>query len=199
MSYLSGLAIGLSAGKQIHRMFAGKRFANSTHKVFRPDSTAFIHTSARVLSLVHALPGRRRYTSTVLLNNAKLAEQLSLKLKALPSITSVEINIYTGSMLIKYTCAEQEMDGLIDYLQHKMAVSQPAPSHSQVGLQIRSVFINLDQMIRQFTNNQFDLRSFIASIFITRGLNKVITFKQYPSGPQMLWWAFTLLRGWVVK
>ncbi|MBP2630623.1 MAG: hypothetical protein H6Q70_1251 [Firmicutes bacterium] len=199
MSYLSGLAIGLSAGKQLHNIFAGNQSTQSTHKVFRPINTSSIRDNAIALSLIHALPGRRRYTSTILIGNLKLTEELNFKLKTLPSITSVTINPHTGSMLINYTCSETQMDGLIDYLQHKLAHSKNTPVHSEVGLQIRSIFINLDQLIRQFTNNQFDLRSFIASIFITRGLNKVITFKQYPSGPQMLWWAFTLLRGWVVK
>ncbi|MBP2633438.1 MAG: hypothetical protein H6Q70_4066 [Firmicutes bacterium] len=199
MSYLSGLAIGLSAGKQIHHMFRGQSCANLTPNFSQKINMHTPPQKTTALILIHTLPGRRRYQSTRLIGNLKLATELKCKIQALPSITSVEINPYTGSMLLNYSCNDAQIDGLVDYLQDKFLGSSKSPSHSEVGLQIRNIFINLDQFIRQFTNNQFDLRSLIASIFITRGINKVLTFKQYPSGPQMLWWAFTLLRGWVIK
>lgn len=198
MSYLSGLAIGLSAGKQLHQLFSGK--TTPSHTVCQASQPTFMAAKpSKQITLVHALPHRRRYQSAMFIHNTSLRTAFLYKLQALPFITSVEINSYTGSLLLTYTCSSIQIDNLMDYLEDKFFGPSRSVSQSEAGLQIRNLFINLDRFIQQMTNYHFDLRSLIASIFITRGINKVLTLKQYPSGPQMLWWAYTLLRGWVIK
>lgn len=40
-----------------------------------------------------------------------------------------------------------------------------------------------------------DLRTLIAVVLTLRGLRKTVFLGQRPTGPQMLWWALSLLRG----
>ena len=53
----------------------------------------------------------------------------------------------------------------------------------------------LSHFILQKTGRLFDLRSIISLVLIVRGIRKILTFDQRPTGPQMLWWAAALLRG----
>ena len=50
-------------------------------------------------------------------------------------------------------------------------------------------------IIRKESSRFFDLRTVAALLLTLRGLRKVVFMGQRPSGPQMLWWALSLLRG----
>lgn len=50
------------------------------------------------------LPGRIRIHHSGLHRNPALAQALCKKIKTLPGIVSVEANVYTGNLLIKFEC-----------------------------------------------------------------------------------------------
>ena len=53
----------------------------------------------------------------------------------------------------------------------------------------------LNSAVSQKTANVFDLRSLLSLFLAVRGMRKMIGQNQRPSGPQMLWWATSLMRG----
>ena len=60
---------------------------------------------------------------------------------------------------------------------------------------IKRSVAKINAYVKMITANWFDLRSIASIAFIIRGLRKVFAYGQRPSGPQMLWWALSLLRG----
>lgn len=206
MSYASGLALGLCAGKKFHEFFrASQAVSSAAKKTLQTIDTArdCTVTGTYGLTLVHALPGRRRYRSNALLGNETLAKALTTLFSTLKGVTSISINTRTGSLLCLYSCPDSHLDLAIRYIHSNYFApkqNSPAPNPiSETMHSLRAFFHWLDQNVRRLSQNQFCLRSLLAAIFISRGLRKVLTLRQYPSGPQMLWWAFGLLRGWAVK
>ena len=153
------------------------------------------------IRLAHAIKGRRRYYIDMLKNNEKLAKLISVKLSELPFVKEVTTNINTGSLLILYSCTENIMDDIFTQLKQRVFSigSRVITSSSGITTQIGCILLNLireiNMWIKAKTGNLMDLRIAVAALFIIRGLRKVMTMGQRPSGPQMLWWAFSILRG----
>lgn len=209
MSYASGMAIGLTIGQQLLKFFAqdnqGKGNDNSSSFNFEQLGKEINYINKEIeeqsVRLAHAIKGRRRYYIDALKNNEKLAKLVSVKLSELPFVKEVTTNINTGSLLILYNCAENIMDDI--FLQLKKRVfnigNQIMTMGGNVTTQIGCILLNLireiNMWIKAKTGNLMDLRIAIAGWFIIRGLRKVMTMGQRPNGPQMLWWAFSILRG----
>ena len=71
-------------------------------------------------------------------------------------------------------------------------------AHGGPTVYMEKIYETLDgfsHFILRKTGRMFDLRSIISLILVIRGLRKILTFDQRPTGPQMLWWAAALLRG----
>lgn len=66
---------------------------------------------------------------------------------------------------------------------------------TQIGCILLNLIREINLWIKTKTGNLMDLRVAVAGFFIIRGLRKVMTMGQRPNGPQMLWWAFSILRG----
>ena len=65
-----------------------------------------------------------------------------------------------------------------------------------VGQNLRRMTGELNQRLKTATRGWLDLPSLFSFLFLIRGVQKMLLLKQLPSGPQLLWWAFSLLRGW---
>jgi hypothetical protein len=52
----------------------------------------------------------------------------------------------------------------------------------------------LNRYIEEATAHLIDVKSLLSIIFIVTGMKKTVFLGQRPSGPQMLWWAYGLLR-----
>ncbi|HIX83089.1 MAG TPA: hypothetical protein H9979_00845 [Candidatus Megamonas gallistercoris] len=209
MSYASGMAIGLTIGQQLLKFFAQdnqeKKNNNSSVFNFEQLDKELNYINRKIethtICLAHAIKGRRRYYIDMLKNNEKLAKLISVKLSELPFVKEVTTNINTGSLLILYSCTENIMDDIFTQLKQRVFSigSRVITSSSDITTQIGCILLNLireiNMWIKAKTGNLMDLRIAVAALFIIRGLRKVMTMGQRPSGPQMLWWAFSILRG----
>ena len=209
MSYASGMAIGLTIGQQLLKFFAQdnqeKKNNNSSVFNFEQLDKELNYINRKIethtIRLAHAIKGRRRYYIDILKNNEKLAKLISVKLSELPFVKEVTTNINTGSLLILYSCTENIMDDIFSQLKQRVFSigSRVITSSSGITTQIGCILLNLireiNMWIKAKTGNLMDLRIAVAALFIIRGLRKVMTMGQRPSGPQMLWWAFSILRG----
>ena len=192
MSYLSGVMMGAAIGKNVHdfltRRSAGKKVSVGIRK--EPG-----------IVLQHVLPGRRRYYVSVLRGNGELSEILQKKLSQLSFIQEVRVNQITGSLLLIYS-GEEQVDALIAWLREhifsvrKTKEAQNDAALAQSGQSIRRTVGAMNSCLKDHTQNWFDLSSLLSIFFVIRGLRKMLLFHQLPSGPQMIWWAVSLLRGW---
>ncbi len=192
MSYLSGVMMGAAIGKNVHdfltRRSAGKKVSVGIMK--EPG-----------IVLQHVLPGRRRYYVSVLRGNGELSEILQKKLSQLSFIQEVRVNQITGSLLLIYS-GEEQVDALIAWLREhifsvrKTKEAQNDAALAQSGQSIRRTVGAMNSCLKDHTQNWFDLSSLLSIFFVIRGLRKMLLFHQLPSGPQMIWWAVSLLRGW---
>lgn len=204
MSYASGMAIGLTIGQQLLKFFSkdgGNNKTFSFSELHQGLNTINEEIKAQSFRLGHAIKGRRRYYIDALKQNEKLAKVLSLKLKELPYIKEVTTNINTGSLLIIYSCVENIIDDIFAQLKNKVfAVKHKVTQMSNQATTMASdtilmVVKEINEWVKKKTNNVIDLCVLVSSFFALRGIRKILTMGQRPNGPQMLWWAFSILRG----
>ncbi|MDF2633538.1 MAG: hypothetical protein K0R78_412 [Pelosinus sp.] len=172
MSYLTGLALGISAGKQVGKLYRGKGF-----------------------QLVHNSNGRRRYYHEKLVNNADFARNLEQQLTGASALRSFTINQITGTLLLEYSCSDEQIERIIGYLEEFSRRPNPLSPYGKIGSDIRSGFSSVNKSIKNSTGLTFDLRTLVSLWLMAWGANKVWTLGQRPSGPQMLWWSYSLLKG----
>ena len=195
MSYAAGMALGLSVGQKILEVFSDGVSAANAPAFGRVNSGAPVR-------LLHSLPGRRRYSVGILKENAGLASMLETYLVKIGHVKKVSVNPLTASFLIEYDCSEETADALIRELTGRVfcgtgRVKEKTNGElAHLGRQIYDFFIYWDGYLREKTGNKLDLRSFVAFSFIITGLRKLLLQKQFPAAPQLLWWAFSLLRRW---
>ena len=166
-------------------------------------------------ALKSAVPGRRRYYAAALQGNEELAKLLEKNLGRIAFIDSVKASSVTGSLLVCYTGDEEAVDrlmadlgkrvfGAADHagfnLPQGLSSLLPAAGFTQplaeLGASIRRTAGAANVWLREKTRGWLDFPSVFALGFIVRGLRKILLYEQRPSGPQMLWWAFSILKGW---
>ena len=166
-------------------------------------------------ALKSAVPGRRRYYAAALQGNEELAKLLEKNLGRIAFIDSVKASSVTGSLLVCYTGDEGAVDRLMADLGKRVfgatehagfnlpqglsdllpaaGVTQPL---AELGTSIRRTAGAANVWLHEKTHGWLDFPSVFALGFIVRGLRKILLYEQRPSGPQMLWWAFSILKGW---
>ena len=181
--------------------------ASGSQAVSAPAMPAF--------TLKSAVPGRRRYYAAALQENEELAKLLEKNLGRIAFIDSVKASSVTGSLLVCYTGDEGAVDRLMADLGKRVfgatehagfnlpqglsdllpaaGVTQPL---AELGASIRRTAGAANVWLREKTRGWLDFPSVFALGFIVRGLRKILLYEQRPSGPQMLWWAFSILKGW---
>ena len=194
MSYMSGFMMGATMGKNLHDLFIK---GNMRHSVQRHSC----QTERESFALIHALPGRRRYRALGLLGNEALAILLERQLLQLQFIDYVKASPVTGSLLLVYSGTEYELDGIAVWLESHIFFATALPQQERIGLaksgkSIRRTTGTMNEWLKGHSDDWLDLNSVLSIFFIVRGLRKVLFFHQRPSGPQMIWWAVSLLRGW---
>ena len=166
-------------------------------------------------ALKSAVPGRRRYYAAALQGNEELAKLLEKNLGRIAFIDSVKASSVTGSLLVCYTGDEGAVDRLMADLGKRVFGATehagfnlpqglsdllPAAGFTQplaeLGASIRRTAGAANVWLREKTRGWLDFPSVFALGFIVRGLRKILLYEQRPSGPQMLWWAFSILKGW---
>ena len=182
------------------------------------DASGSLAVSAPAMpafALKSAVPGRRRYYAAALQGNEELAKLLEKNLGRIAFIDSVKASSVTGSLLVCYTGDEGAVDRLMADLGKRvfgatehagfnlpqgLSTLLPAAGFTQplaeLGASIRRTAGAANVWLREKTRGWLDFPSVFALGFIVRGLRKILLYEQRPSGPQMLWWAFSILKGW---
>ncbi len=198
MNYMSGMMMGLAFGQGVRRFLTGGASK-------RRETPAF--------TLARAIPGRRRYYAKGLLGNEALATALEEALSKIDYIDEVKANHVSGSLLLVYHGEEAQIDAIAERLENRvfsvpaqdteMGASDVSTCHegtaeglASFGQSIRGTFNALNHQMKFLTKGWLDLPSLLSFVFTIRGLQKILLAKQLPSGPQLIWWAFSLLRGW---
>lgn len=219
MSYASGFMLGASIGKAIHNMVSGSGRSplrgrgkqvrqQAVHSAYAAPSVPAMPANPAMpaFACVSSVRGRRRYRAAALIQNQPLAELLQQALGSLSSAQRVEVNAATGSILV-YSDNEAALDTVERYLSTHIFPSVPVTADSSVpSLQTKPVVSAytdvlyemmdfLNSAVSQKTAHVFDLRSLLSLFLVVRGMRKMIGQNQRPSGPQMLWWATSLMRG----
>ena len=172
--------------------------------------------SVPTFALKSSILGRRRYYAAALQGNEELAKLLEKNLGRIAFIDSVKASSVTGSLLVCYTGDEEAVDSLMADLGKRvfgvksaklgfnlpqgLSALLPAAGAVQpiaeLGASIRRTAGAANAWLREKTRGWLDFPSVFALGFIVRGLRKILLYEQRPSGPQMLWWAFSILKGW---
>lgn len=182
------------------------------------DASGSLAVSAPAMpafALKSAVPGRRRYYAAALQGNEELSKLLEKNLGRIAFVDSVKASSVTGSLLVCYTGDEEAVDrlmadlgkrvfGAADHagfnLPQGLSSLLPAAGFTQplaeLGASIRRTAGAANVWLREKTRGWLDFPSVFALGFIVRGLRKILLYEQRPSGPQMLWWAFSILKGW---
>ena len=201
MSSMLGQGAGRGRGKGM------AQDASGSAAVSAPAMPAF--------ALKSAVPGRRRYYAAALQENEELAKLLEKNLGRIAFVDSVKASSVTGSLLVCYTGDEKAVDrlmadlgkrvfGAADHagfnLPQGLSDLLPAAGFTQplaeLGASIRRTAGAANAWLHEKTRGWLDFPSVFALGFIVRGLRKILLYEQRPSGPQMLWWAFSILKGW---
>ena len=197
MSYMSGMMLGLAFGQSVRRFFKGG--------AAKPETPAF--------ALARSSPGRRRYYAKALIGNDALAQAVEKALSKLDCIDEVKASPVSGSLLLIYHGDEAQIDAIAGRLANRVFSVSPEAAKSNVGdaptpfeeaadglavfgKHIHGTFSAINRHMKLATGGWFDLPSLLSLIFTVRGLQKILVTKQLPTGPQLLWWAFSILRGW---
>jgi len=193
MSYMSGFMMGASMGKNLHDFFIHENTSKSgAERSYLFQGASFV--------ILHALPGRRRYHAGGLLHNEANAVLLEQQLSQLKFMDCVKASSVTGSLLLVYSCTEKQIDWLVKWLQRHIfftsALQQRREGLAESGKSLQRTTGAVNEWLKGHTGNWFDLNSILSIVFLVRGLRKILIFHQRPSGPQMLWWAVSLLKGW---
>ncbi len=197
MSYMSGMMMGLAFGKGLRHLLTGKK---ASEKAI-PD-----------FALARATIGRRRYYAKVLIGNEELAAAVEKSLSKLDCMDEVKANPVSGSLLLIYHGDEAAVDAIAVRLATRVftvpvdskLADSPTPLEAAadelagVGRHLQGTVCAISRHLKIVTNGLLDLPSLLSLVFAVHGVRKILLTKQLPSGPQLLWWAFSLLRGWKI-
>lgn len=160
--------------------------------------------------LVHAIKGRRRYRSD-LLKDQKFAEDLKRKFDNISEfafINKIKINNVTGSILLEYLSNdsnEKYIDDLFSGLNQnieKLESGKELEAKKRSTISKRLTYLNfvmkkslnkLNSSVANSTYNILDLKTFVGLLFFGLGGYRVLTLKEFPAGPQMMWWGYHIL------
>ncbi len=198
MSYASGLMLGAAFGRQIHDYFSFKK-----QRAMQPAAPKNQIRNLPFFAKVFQIDGRRRYRSALLLGNERLARLLLERMGHLRHVEKVEVNIYTGSVLIFFhPCNAAHAASIENHLRRLILGSSAIPGDISRDMlvggtaKLYEMANYLNNYIREKSNNYLDLNILVSILFIMRGVRKILLYGERISGPQLLWWAFSLLRGW---
>lgn len=209
----TGMGSGMSSG--MSSMFGQGRGRGRGMAQDASGSQAVSAPAMPAFALKSAVPGRRRYYAAALQENEELAKLLEKNLGRIAFVDSVKASSVTGSLLVCYTGDEEAVDRLMADLGKRVfgatehagfnlpqglsdllpaaGVTQPL---AELGASIRRTAGAANVWLHEKTHGWLDFPSVFALGFIVRGLRKILLYEQRPSGPQMLWWAFSILKGW---
>ena len=144
---------------------------------------------------VHNLPGRTRFKISERRGDKAFFQEISELLRKCPSISKVESNPLTGSLLLHYLgdIDSEPIQAALNALDEIVEIELSAPP---VARRLRDDTIEVDQAIQRFSRGALDLSTatalgllVLAGIQLLRGQQPVIAVS-------LAWYATELLRRW---
>lgn len=215
MSYASGFMVGSSIGKAAYDLFHNKKGKAAAAAAPAGSFRSQVRAAKPVADVprfacVSVLKGRRRYRAAALIGNPELARLIEEKVGALPDVQFIQVSAVTGSILV-FARSEGMLDQLENFFRFRLfpnvvegLVNAVYEAERQEGRKkeettylkaVHDTGAFFSHIIRNESSHFLDLRTAVALLLTLRGLRKVAFLGQRPSGPQMLWWALSLLRG----
>jgi hypothetical protein len=215
MSYASGFMVGSSIGKAVYDLFHNKKGKAAAAAAPAGSFRSQVRAAKPVADVprfacVSVLKGRRRYRAAALIGNPELARLIEEKVGALPDVQFIQVSAVTGSILV-FARSEGMLDQLENFFRFRLfpnvvegLVNAVYEAERQEGRKkeettylkaVHDTGAFFSHIIRNESSHFLDLRTAVALLLTLRGLRKVAFLGQRPSGPQMLWWALSLLRG----
>jgi copper chaperone CopZ len=90
-----------------------------SYNIYGKDEKGKIMGGLIMSYYMHNVPGRLRIKSSVIKNNKTVADELKKSLSTLYGVTTVDINLITGSVLVNYNSNFVKHTDFVDILQGK--------------------------------------------------------------------------------
>ena len=148
----------------------------------------------------HSMPGRIRFRVPAL--DTSIDSQIQAvrdELPKIPEIHSVEINPYSGSILVQY-----EVDAIEPYIVCGLLIKAlgleaelDSRPESAVQKEIKLIGNAINQALYNSTAGAIDLTSAFILLTVSLGLYKILlqNDRSLPGGINLLWWAYVMAKG----
>jgi hypothetical protein len=151
------------------------------------------------LETIHAMPGRVRFNSPLLEDlQVQTNEKIAGEITKIDGIERVEINKYTGSLLVVYD-ATVIKPFIVHGIVVKLLGLEEAFEKPPVGLVSREMELigrSLNQQIVQSSGGLMDLRSSLMISILTLALYRIVIQgdRTIPGGINLLWWTYVMAK-----
>ncbi len=161
---------------------------------------------ARNASIVHTIPGHMRIRIPSAKADRRFLDQARAALKALPHVVEVSSNPLTGSLLIIYPPAlQREFEGALamgngSALPFDLKPADPPRSRkvkrrtrreSELSRSVREFFTEIDDAIKESTDNVLDLKTLLPLALAALGITYVRAGKGTPVWLTLMIFAFS--------
>jgi hypothetical protein len=153
-----------------------------------------------IFEISHSMPGRIRFRVPAL--GTRAGSQIQTVQNELPKITeihSVEINSYSGSIVVQY-----DVDGIEPYIVCGLLIKVlgleahlDSCPQSAVQKELNLIGSAVNQAVYNKTAGALDLTSAFVLLTLSLGLYKIIiqNDRNLPGGINLLWWAYVMAKG----
>jgi Heavy metal associated domain 2 len=165
---------------------------------------------ARVIRLVHSLPGRLRLRLAWLRGEEEEATALAEMLARLGGMVRVTVRPYTGSVLCDYEPAEIDERAILEAVKAETGVrmllraSDPEPKQvsaderaaveegTTIAKAVARAFRQINLDLLQATSGRLDLGTLMSLGFLSAGFVQLVRQRRIPVPPwfNLAWWAF---------
>jgi hypothetical protein len=148
----------------------------------------------------HSMPGRIRFRIPSLETRAdSQIETVRKELSKIPEILSVEVNSYSGSILVQYEVDKIKPYIVCGLLIKVLGLEAELESRPESALQkeIKLIGNAVNQAVYNSTAGALDLTSGFILFTISLGLYKILiqNDRSLPGGINLLWWAYVMAKG----
>jgi len=142
----------------------------------------------------HILPGRVRFETDVLVNDAKAQQFLMEQMSKVKGVSKVQISTITGSVLVQFEDNEIQPELLYTVLIRLLGLEKELERTPQslVLKEIRLVGDSLNRAVLERTGGIIDLWTAIPILVGLVGIRKIMAQRAlaFPAGFTLVWWAY---------
>ncbi|MGO5066647.1 MULTISPECIES: HMA2 domain-containing protein [unclassified Clostridium] len=149
-----------------------------------------------LLEIKHYMPGRIRFYSNRIKNNKDTVIFLGEQLNKIPIIDLMDINIITGTVLIKYNANEMEPIVIISILIKLLNLEKEISKEpkDRIGTEIVEVKNSLNRAVYEKTQGILSMKTIMFFALLSYGIKR---YRQrpdlIPGGVTLMYWALSYL------